>query len=117
MSFPHVPRLPILQLLEHGIHDLIRLALPAEIRRERLALLEDDVDGGVDARGGLGVAEVREEQRGRPDRRDRVGDALALDVGGRAVDAGRRERVSEEGWSTKAAIGRTARPSQTSRRR
>lgn len=80
------------ELLDDRVRDLLGLCGPSlagvvkQVRGKVLALGEDAVDGAVDARGRVGVAEVREHEGGRPNGRDRVGLGLTLDVGGGTVD-------------------------------
>ena len=69
------------QLLEHRVEHLRRLARPAQVRGESLALADDLVDRPVDPQRRRGVPEVAEHERGGPDGRERVRDALARDVG------------------------------------
>ena len=58
----------------------------AEVRRAHLAAGDDALDGAEDLVVEIAVAEMVEHQRAGPDRADRVRDALAGDVGRRAVD-------------------------------
>lgn len=73
--------------LEHGIRDLVRRELSAEIGRDE-SLADDRVDGLVDVRRGFGEAHELEHEGRGPDRRDRVRDGRedVGDVGGGTVD-------------------------------
>ncbi len=70
---------------------------PSQVGGLGCARREHPGDGPADPLGGAGRLEVVEHHRHRQDRGDRVGDPLAGDVGGRAVDrlehAGRRPRA------------------------
>src|SRR4051794_29169995 len=59
---------------------------PAKIGRERLAGGQHVLDGAHQQAGGGRLAQEVEHQLQRPEVADRVGDALADDVGGGAVD-------------------------------
>src|SRR5918994_3648307 len=65
---------------------LRRAGLAADVRRTHLALLEHPADGAQDAVVDRALAEVVEHHGPGPDRSHRVGDALARDAGGGAVD-------------------------------
>ena len=59
--------------------------LPLEVAGAQLRLGQHRLDRRDDRRRGLALAEMLQHHRGRPDLPDRVGDALAGDVRGRAV--------------------------------
>ena len=69
------------QSLQNRFRNLVRLALPSEVRRENAALANDLVGRLVDAVRTLDVAQSAEHERSRPDGRDGIGDVLPSDVG------------------------------------
>ena len=79
-----------LELFKDRVDDFIGLALAAEVGSKEPALEEDRVDGLVDSSGLLGVSQVRQEESGRSDSGDGVGDTLTFDVGSGPVNAGAR---------------------------
>ena len=74
-------------------HDITRRRRAAEIGRLHLPLGEDLLDGARHRVVRVALPEVIEHQRAGPDRGDRIGDALAGDVGRRAVDRLEHRRV------------------------
>ena len=74
-----------LKTTENILHNLLGLGLTAKIRAQELALLEVGIDSSVDLGRGLLLVEELEHERSRAEGSDGVGDALALDVRGRAV--------------------------------
>ena len=79
-----------LELFKDRVDDFIGLALAAEVGSKEPALEEDRVDGLVNSSGLLGVSQVRQEESGRSDSGDGVGDTLTFDVGSGPVNAGAR---------------------------
>src|SRR4051812_27548149 len=77
----------------------------AEIGREHL-FLGGALDGRHEARRGLRLPEMLEHHRRRPERRDRIGDALAGDVERRSVD--RLEHRGEFAFRIQVRGGRDA---------
>src|SRR5262245_10952281 len=75
-----------LERVENGLRDVARAGLAAEIGRPGPASGEHLLDGADDEIVARARAEMIEHQRARPDRADRIGDALALDVRRRPVD-------------------------------
>lgn len=88
-----------LKLLEDRVKHLLGLTLSPQVGREHLAFPDDLVDGPVDPVCTSGVALEAEHEGCRTDRRQRVRDALALDVGCGAVDAERERAVRTDGES------------------
>lgn len=74
-----------LQPLEDGLGDLFRSGFTAEIGGPVLTLEQDGIYSSVDPGCWLDVVHRREHERSGSDRRDRVGDSLALNVGRGAV--------------------------------
>src|SRR5690606_30717071 len=74
-------------------------SLAADVGRARRAAggVERLFDGGDDVRAGFRVAQVVEHHRARPDRADRVRDALAGDVGGRSMHRLEQRRMDAIG--------------------
>src|SRR5438445_12472553 len=68
------------------LRQLLRRRAAAEIRRAILAAGDDTLDRADDAVVEIAAAEMIEEHRARPDRADRIRDALARDVGRGAVN-------------------------------
>src|SRR5262245_58969831 len=62
-----------------------RVGAAAEVAGAQLGLWQHALDRLDDRAGGFRLAEMLEHHRARPDLADRVGDALAGDVGRRAV--------------------------------
>lgn len=75
------------ELLEDHVEDLLSFALPPQVWRQYLAFPDDLVDGPVDPVSADCVPlEAKHERRGT-DRRQGVGDALALNIWRGPVDA------------------------------
>ena len=77
---------PVSERRRDRLRDFLRRRLAAQVGRSRPAFAQHPLDRAQDAVVRVVVAEVRQHQRAGPDRADRVGDALAGDVGRRAVD-------------------------------
>src|SRR4051812_15912576 len=75
-----------LHRVDYRLRHVLGRRLAAEIRGARTAAREDLFDRRDDQIVAGARAEMIEHQRACPDRPDRVGDALALDVGRRPVD-------------------------------
>ena len=85
-------RLPLRQTFELWIASTTAsvtsfvVAVAADVRRQDAVAPVTCLHRRISRVGGLGLAEMLEHLRGGPERGDRVGDALAGDVEGRAVD-------------------------------
>src|SRR5439155_16591047 len=77
---------PSSDLRSDRLRQLFRGRAAAEIRRPILAAGDDALDRGDDAIVEITAAEMIEQQRPRPDRADRIRDALARDVRRGAVN-------------------------------
>lgn len=105
------PRALLLSREDLGLDSItqtLRIPLTAHIRRDnlRLAPRQDDLDGAEHGVGGVLVAEVLQHHLAGPDHADGVGDALAGDVGGAAVDG--LEQAGEAAVRVDVARGRDA---------
>ena len=74
-----------LKALADVVDDLVGLGLAAKVGRQKLALLQTGIDGGVDGGSGLLLALELEHERSRSNGSNGVSDALTLDVRCRAV--------------------------------
>ncbi len=71
---------------EHGVRHRSRRRVPPEVGRVQGGIGGDAFDRAHQAVGGALFAEMGEHQRAGPEAADRIGDPLAGDVEGRAVD-------------------------------
>lgn len=75
----------LLQPLKNVIEDLLRGGLAAQVGRQELAGIEVGINGRVDLGGSGLLTQELQHQRNTAQSGDRVGDALALDIGSTAV--------------------------------
>src|SRR5579862_346037 len=94
-------RIALLQPLHDGLGELLRVGLAAEIAGAHLVLQQHVVDGLLDTFRLVVVAHVVEHHRGREHERERIGDALAGDVGRGTV-----HRLEDRGVLADVARGR-----------
>src|SRR5918999_1943484 len=80
------PNVDALERADHRLRHLVGGGASAKIGRQGLAPLGDELDRPHETGRGAPLAEMIEHHGGRPEGAERIGDALADDVEGGAVD-------------------------------